>query len=103
MIRLRQHRSVRAELRDAAAWYETRRSGLGDEFLDEVDRALMEIRRAPLTWPRVPRIADEVHRLLIHRFPYYVIYRVAEREALIVAVAHAKRRPRYWRDRLRTR
>jgi len=38
-------------------------------------------------------------RVLVHRFPYQVVYRLTASEILIVAVAHLKRRPGYWKDR----
>lgn len=40
-------------------------------------------------------------RLLARRFPYAVVYRVrGEQVVEIVAVAHYRRRPGYWRRRL---
>jgi hypothetical protein len=35
----------------------------------------------------------------VRRFPYLVFYAVAPEEIRVVAIAHAKRRPGYWRDR----
>jgi hypothetical protein len=37
---------------------------------------------------------------MLERFPFSVVYRVGEHGALVVAVAHARRRPGYWRTRL---
>jgi toxin ParE1/3/4 len=34
------------------------------------------------------------------RFPYSVIYSLLEDDVLVVAVAHHRRRPFYWRDRV---
>lgn len=39
-------------------------------------------------------------RVLLRRFPYMVIYRALEDRVLVVAFAHAKRRPAYWTDRV---
>lgn len=36
-------------------------------------------------------------RLLVGRFPYQVVYRLRATEIVIVAVAHLKRRPGYWK------
>jgi hypothetical protein len=36
----------------------------------------------------------------VRGFPYLVVYRVGAHDLLIVAVAHAKRRPGYWARRL---
>jgi toxin ParE1/3/4 len=40
--------------------------------------------------------------LLIKRFPYQLIYRVEADTITVYAVAHLKRKPGYWRDRLAT-
>jgi toxin ParE1/3/4 len=100
VTRVRQLAAVRAELAEAAAWYEDRRFGLGDDFYDAYERALGAIAEAPSRWPRVAKIADDVRRVPMHDFPYLVIYTVRERDVLIVALAHMKRRPGYWRRRV---
>ncbi|MGH8646592.1 MAG: type II toxin-antitoxin system RelE/ParE family toxin [Gammaproteobacteria bacterium] len=38
-------------------------------------------------------------RLLMRRFPYSLIYRIAGEEIRVLAVAHHSRRPGYWRGR----
>ncbi|MFN2444408.1 MAG: type II toxin-antitoxin system RelE/ParE family toxin [Vicinamibacterales bacterium] len=38
-------------------------------------------------------------RVLLRRFPFFVVYRVRGDDVQIVAVAHARRRPGYWRGR----
>jgi hypothetical protein len=38
-------------------------------------------------------------RALVARFPYQVVYRIRPGEIVIVAVAHLKRRPGYWKNR----
>ncbi len=59
------------ELDDTVAWYNERASGLGREFLDEMDRA---VRRA-VTFPiSCPEIEPGVRRCLLARFPYGLIY-----------------------------
>jgi hypothetical protein len=37
--------------------------------------------------------------LLATRFPYQVVYRVRPNETVVVALAHLKRRPGYWKRR----
>jgi len=37
--------------------------------------------------------------VLVQRFPYQVVYRLSAEEIVIVAIAHLKRRPFYWRKR----
>lgn len=38
----------------------------------------------------------------MHRFQYAVIYLCRPDESLVIAVAHTRRRPLYWLDRLAT-
>jgi hypothetical protein len=54
----------------------------------------------PEAWPVWPGRTDVRPRVL-QRFPYSIIYLVERNEIVIVAVAHHKRRPGYWLDRLR--
>jgi plasmid stabilization system protein ParE len=89
------------ELEAAALWYEAHRSGLGMTFLAAVDRTVDH--RA--TWPDagtlVPGVPAhlEVRQMPVVRFPYRVAYLVAPRELRVLAVAHTRRRPGYWRSR----
>lgn len=90
-----------AEIREAAAWYERQRTGLGREFLAAVDAAVQRIRQSPRRFPRLETLPEEenVRRLLLHRFPYGVVYEAAENDIRILAVAHTRRRPNYWKHR----
>jgi plasmid stabilization system protein ParE len=80
----------------ASAWYDERKPGLGDDFLDRVEEAFELIRRSP-----------ELHRkefldlrlVMTRRFPYAVIYRVDETQITVVAVYHTHRDPRGWQTR----
>jgi hypothetical protein len=42
-------------------------------------------------------VSEEVRRAPLRRFPFGVIYVVMEDIFWVVAVAHARRRPGYWR------
>jgi hypothetical protein len=52
------------DVSDAAAWYEERRAGLGDEFLDELDSVLRRIIKSPLQFPI---IKNNIRRTLLCR------------------------------------
>lgn len=99
--RVRFHPYARAEAVAAARWYEDREPGLGGDFVAEVQRAVGQIAEAPARWGRSPH-DPRAQRLLLSRFPYAVVYVVgASGEVTIAAVAHTRRRPGYWHDRLR--
>lgn len=92
------HPEARRELLDASAFYESESHGLGDLFLDAVEVGLKRIARHPRSAPVVERSA---RRYLVRRFPYGLVYRLDEEDQVlfILAVAHLKRRPGYWRGR----
>ncbi len=87
---------------EAALRYEDERAGLGGEFLAELDAAMESIAAHPLHHPRYEAIADEhsFRRVVLKRFPYVVVFSIVGDEILIVAVAHASRRPGYWQHRV---
>jgi plasmid stabilization system protein ParE len=102
-VRLELHPEARAELRSAALWYDERRSGLGDEFIAEVWAALDRIGNATESYPAWPgtRPADPpIRKATIQRYPYLIAFEKHEQHVLILAVAHAKRRPLYWLTRV---
>ena len=84
-----------AELQEATAFYSERAgAGLGLAFVAEFERVAKIIQGNPLagTAIRVNRLAYP-----LRRFPYSVMYYLAEDSELrIIAVAHQRRRPNYW-------
>jgi toxin ParE1/3/4 len=89
--------AAKADLFEAADYYEKRKSGLGTEFLEEVTRCLGVIRQAP---ERLAARRYGVRKWGLDRFPYAIVFLVRENTLVIVAVAHWRRRPSYWRRRL---
>jgi plasmid stabilization system protein ParE len=90
------HPDARDDYTDAYAWYFTRSETAASDFETAFDTALQEIAHAPLRWHPV----GKRHRThLLKRFPYQIIYRVVGEAVVVIAVAHARRRPDYWKDR----
>ncbi len=82
---------------EAAIFYEGQAHGLGTEFLDDVQCAIDRLRDNP----RLGQIVvNELRCGLLSRFPFSLIYAVEPEAILIVAVAHQRRRPYYWRERI---
>lgn len=91
-----------AEIRDAADWYAERRSGLGDRFLDEVESVLAFVAERPGSYPSLAEPKEPVvRRALLPGFPYAVVFLTMADETRVLAVAHARRQPGYWLQRLR--
>jgi plasmid stabilization system protein ParE len=85
------------EMTEAASFYENATQGLGVDFLDDVQRAIDRIRDNPASGFS---ISADLRRILMSRFPFSIIYAVESERLLIAAVAHQRRRPNYWRDRI---
>jgi toxin ParE1/3/4 len=85
------------DVAEAYAWYESRRPGLGEDFMSAVDACLELIRRAPNLYAP---IHEQYRRALVRRFPYAIFYESADGSATIYAVFHTARDPQKWRQRL---
>jgi plasmid stabilization system protein ParE len=90
------HEAAELELNEAADFYDLRDPGLGGAFLDEVERSLDQIVRHPVAAPRAQGV---VRKRILGRFPYSILYSIHEDQIRILAIAHQKRRPFYWRGR----
>lgn len=94
---------AQAEYLEAGRWYDAKQAGLGIEFFDEVDATIRRILDFPHAGSPVPGVARNlpIRRLAVGRFPYHVIYLEPHRELRILAIAHDRRKPSYWKTRLR--
>ena len=79
-----------------ARWYRERNPDAAEAFLTEFDRALRRIAEAPERWPVVEA---GWRRFVLRRFSFSIVYRVQSGQVEVLAVAHGRRRPGYWRDR----
>jgi len=84
------------EVAEAALWYDEQRSGLGQRFLAAVRSAADAAARSPQLYARVH---GELRRILVHQFPYALIFRETRDEVLIAACYHLHRDPDTWRSR----
>jgi toxin ParE1/3/4 len=90
------HREAEAEFTAAALFYESRTDGLGAAFVDAVERAVSLICQYPESGAP---IAVSRRRMLVSGFPYAIVYRLDVDLIVILALAHTRRRPAYWRAR----
>ena len=92
---------VRAGLDEAAAWYDSRRAGLGREFVAAVAKVLPALAENPFLNSRRHRMRH-IRWRYPELFPYRIIYRVeeAEKAVVVVAVLQAARDDRRWHERL---
>lgn len=95
------HPGATADLDAAGDWYELQLPGLGADLVDEVSHALDVIAERPMAWPLWPGVGEAagVRRYLLARFPFAVGYVVEADRITVLAIAHLRRRPGYWRRR----
>ena len=91
------HPEALLEAEAGLLWYSSRSAIAGERFLGALDRAIARICDAPERWPRY---VAGTRRYVLLRFPYVIVYKPTREKIVIYAVAHAKRRPGYWRNRL---
>jgi plasmid stabilization system protein ParE len=85
------------ELAKAVDFYERERAGLGDEFLQEVQRAAGFL----VGFPQLGRSVRKNRRVLVlKRFPYLIVYDLEKSGIRIIAVAHQSRRSSFWWGRV---
>ena len=89
---------ARIEFEEAINFYNQQRSNLGDDFATEVLNTINRILNHPEAWTKLSR---RTRRCQTNRFPYGVIYQIRGDRILVIAVAHLRRKPMYWRDRLK--
>ncbi len=85
------------EMTEASLFYDAASSGLGNDFLDDVQQGIARLCEYPQAGEAV---ASVLRRMLLHRFPFSIIYSVEADGILIIAIAHHGRRPGYWRSRV---
>lgn len=91
------HRLATREFQAARQWYRQRNLQTELSFRSEVDKAVQQIAGTPDRWP----VYQGAYRWIRgRRFPYLLYYRVRDPyQVIILAVAHARRRPGYWKRR----
>jgi toxin ParE1/3/4 len=98
-MRARFLRVAELEAGEAVAYFDAQREGLGDRFEQDLRSTVTFIAAHPLSGKA---ISDRVRKFPLRTFRYNIIYVVDRDEIVIVAVAHHRRRPGYWRARLAT-
>jgi plasmid stabilization system protein ParE len=95
-MKLRFLPAAREELDAGAAYLDERVLGLGKELVDDVERTGSLL----CQFAQMGRPLDSIHRAIpLQRFSFNLVYRIGGDEIIVVAVAHKRRRPGYWRQR----
>lgn len=85
-----------SEVSEAREWYERHRAGLGDQYLEQLERVLSSISENPEQFGLVER---DVRVAILKRFPYAVYYRLLEDRIRVLAIYHVSRDSSAWLSR----
>ena len=85
-----------AEIEAAFLWYQTRNPEAAAAFRNEAFDCIESLTDDPVKWK-----VDEhgTQRCLLRHFPYTVFFEIDGRDVVVLAVAHRRREPGYWRQR----
>ena len=89
MIRIDISNQAAISLEESAAWYENKMSGLGEEFLSDVEQCLERIQSRPELFPF---LKPPIRKCIGRRFPFVVLYSYDEnlQQAFITGFWHQK-------------
>ena len=101
-LAIKWHPDAESEFDADIGWYDGREFGLGDRFEDQALIAVNESADTPEAWPVWPGWNRQpvVRSKGVTGFPHRVVYFIEGDLLTIVAIAHTKRRPGYWRARV---
>lgn len=86
------------EISEAYFYFEGKRQGLGDEFLDRLDEVLARISEAPELYALE---RNGIRRVKLRQFPYVLGYSVDADRIIVLGVLHGSRNPKEWDGRLK--
>lgn len=90
------HPEAEAEFIESAVRYEREIPGLGHRFSREVKESLELLLANP---GLVSSLNEDLRCFVLGTFPYSIIYAPFERILMVLAVAHGRRKPGYWKSR----
>jgi plasmid stabilization system protein ParE len=97
-MRAKLHRAANQELDEATLYHDRERPGSGDRLV----AAFVTARDFVLQFPNSGRPGPLGTRSWkISGFRYHIVYVIRGDVIFIIAIAHDRRRPGYWRSRLR--
>jgi plasmid stabilization system protein ParE len=91
------HPEARVDFRDAIRWYRAQSPLASVEFRRTASDAIRTIAHAPQRWSKY---LHGTRRFIVRRFPFSIVYLDDLDFVTIIAVAHSKRKPGYWKDRV---
>ena len=92
------HPAAETEHLETIGFYESRQAGLGLMYLNEFEQLLENVVHTPYRY-RIER-KPEIRCAFLSKFPFKIVFREVSGTVQVLAVAHKRRRPDYWINRL---
>ena len=98
---LRIHPEAEAEIEAARAYVEKQRPGWGERLLLELEAVLRSVETNPSQWTLLETVPDSTscRRVRLRRFRYNLIFEELGASVIVLAFAHTRRKPNYWKSR----
>jgi toxin ParE1/3/4 len=90
------HADAFEEYQHAAIHYTNISQSLGKQFFERIEAAVTLISGQPSSWTRVSK---NVRRMPVKQFPYSIFFSEYNGAVIILAIAHQKRKPNFWKQR----
>src|SRR5438105_4470469 len=96
--KIRFHEGALSEARTAYAWYASKDPVAADAFIEELDHAIEQIESFP---DAGTSFVMGTRRRVMRRIPFTIICRQHKKATENLAVAHGRRKPGYWKERVK--
>ncbi len=83
---------ARQEAMEAYHYYEDKRPGLGEEFLDDLEKHYHKLASNPLAYSFMD-YSNVIRDVYLRRFPFIIVFVVIELEVNVISVRHTSRKP----------
>lgn len=86
----------------AARYHDERERGRGDQFVEAIFARMQRLNSFPNAGSPVWGVDGLLlaRQVRLRKYPYLIVYAVADDEIRVVAIAHERQMPLYWASRL---
>ena len=90
------HTGAKEDIEEAISYYSDINPTLSEDLLNEFYQTIALVLKRPFLFPATRK---KYRKVPLHRFPYKIFYVIKKEEIIVLAFAHHKRKPNYWKKR----
>ena len=91
-------KAAKSDIRHANIWYNLQKENLGNEFLIEIEKYLVQIQTNP---KQFPKHKNSIRKAVLRKFPYCIFFSIQSNIIKVIAVFHNSRNPITWMRRVK--